>query len=181
MISIEQLSRETSVSKYARKFCRIIPVIIALALFGAMSDACAQQKDGLVRMLGIPIPVKTDAKIEDKKKDDSPALSEREKKLDKKKDDSPALSDREKNLLDRIEQLERRLAEVESRLADKSSKPSEEKSQPASATTAGAFRPAEAPALNTTAAVPKTDASEGSQSPTEPAAAISPKFGAASA
>src|SRR5947207_467857 len=128
MISIEQLSRETSVSNYARKFCRIVPVIIALALFGAMSDAYAQQKDGLVRMLGLPIPLKTAAKAEDKKED-------------KKKDDSPALSEREKNLLDRIEQLERRLAEVESRLADKSSVASGEKPQPAGVTTAGAFRP----------------------------------------
>jgi len=162
MISIEKLSREKSVFCHARKFCRIIPVIIALALFGAMSGVYAQQKDDLVRVHGIPISLKAADKKDDKKDD-------------KKKDDPPALTEREKTLLDRIEQLERRLAEVESHMADK---PSGEKSQPAGATTADALRPAETPALSTTAAVPKTGASEGSQAPTEPAAAISPKFGA---
>ncbi|HKQ75338.1 MAG TPA: hypothetical protein VJ810_16685 [Blastocatellia bacterium] len=161
MISIEKLSRETSVSNYPRKLCRIIPAIIALALFGVMSDTYAQQKEDLAHVYGIPVSFKAAAKTDDKKKDDSPALSEREK-----------------TLLDRIEQLERRLAEVESRLAEKSPG---EKSQPAGTTTAGAFRPAEPPALNTTAAAPRTDVSESSQGPTEPAAAISPKFGAVSA
>src|SRR5262245_296515 len=164
MISIEKLSNEKFVSGHARKLFRIIPVIAALALFGVVGDTYAQQKDDLVRAPGIPISIKATSKTDDKKDD-------------KKKDDSP-LSEREKTLLDRIEQLEKRLAEVESRMADKSSG---EKPQPAGATNAGAIRPAETPALNTTAAVPKTDVSGASQAPTEPAAAISPKFGAASA
>jgi putative OmpL-like beta-barrel porin-2 len=167
MISIEKLSNEKFVSGHARKLFRIIPVIVALALFGAMSDLYAQQKDDIVRVHGIPISIKAAAKTDDKKDD-------------KKKDDSP-LSEREKTLLDRIEQLEKRLAEVESRMDDKSSKSSGEKPKPAVAGATGAFRTAETPALNTTAAVPKTDVSGGSQGPTEPAAGISPKFGAASA
>lgn len=161
MISIEKLSQEKSVSCYARKLCRIVPAIIALALFGANSLVYAQQKDDLVRVHGLPIALKSAAMSDDKKND-------------KKKDDSPALTEREKALLDRVEQLEKRLAEVESRVDDKSSKSSGEKSQPAG--TAGTFRPAETPALNPITAVPKTGAIE--SAPTEPAAAISPKFGA---
>src|SRR5262245_60370235 len=126
MISIEKLSKEKLVSGCVRRLYRIIPVMVALALFGAMSDLYAQQKDDLVRVHGIPISIKAAAKTDDKKDD-------------KKKDDSP-LSEREKTLLDRIEQLEKRLAGVESRQADKSSG---ETPQPAGATNAGAILPAE--------------------------------------
>src|SRR5215475_12977845 len=169
MISINNPGQEKSDSRHGRKFYRIIPIIIALALFGAMSDTYAQQKDSLVRVLGIPISLKAEAKTEDKKDD-------------KKKDDPPPLTERERTLLDRIEQLERRLAEVESRMADKASKSSGENSQPAGATTTNTSQPAEAPALNTTAAVPKAGASETTQSPAEPGdVGISPKFGPGSA
>jgi putative OmpL-like beta-barrel porin-2 len=162
-ISINKRGQEKSVSRRDRKFYRIIPVIIALALFGAMNDAHAQQKDEIVRVHGIPISIKAPAKTEDKKDD-------------KKKDDSP-LTEREKTLLDRIEQLEKRLAEVESRVADKPSASSGENSQPAGATTTSVSRPAETPALNTAAAAPKVGVGENAQGPTEPASAISPKFG----
>jgi hypothetical protein len=81
MISIDKLIKEKLVSGHARKLFRIIPVIFALALFGAMSDLYAQQKDEIVRVHGIPISIKSAAKTDDKKDD-------------KKKDDSP-LSDRE--------------------------------------------------------------------------------------
>jgi hypothetical protein len=53
MISIEKLSKEKLVSGHARKLYRIIPVVVALALFGALSDLYAQQKDELVRARSI--------------------------------------------------------------------------------------------------------------------------------
>jgi hypothetical protein len=169
MILVKNLSKEKLISGYTRKFYRISPIIIALALFGAASDTYAQQKDSLARALGIPISLKAEAKTDDKKDD-------------KKKDDPPPLTEREKTLLDRIEQLERRLAEVESRMADKASKSSGEKSQPAGSTATNTPQPAEAPALNTTAAVPKAGASETTQGPAESGdAGISPKFGPGSA
>src|SRR5215813_7144853 len=164
-----------SISGHIRKHRHKFPAIFALVLFGTASNIWAQGVGN-----NRPQPASTPSVIATFSKADGAATAGNktdEKKGDKKKDDSP-LSEREKTLLDRIERLEKRLAEVESRLADKSSG---EKPQPAGATNAGAFRPAETPALNTTAAVPKTDVSGASQAPTEPAAAISPKFGAASA
>ena len=159
----------------ARKLCRISPAIIALALFGAVSNVHAQQAGGNQPQTTPPSVIAAFSKVD---LATTTASKTDEKKDEKKKDEQP-LTEREKSLLDRIEQLERRLADVESRLADKSTKSSEEKPQPAGATTAGTFRPAETPAMNTTAAVPKTGVNESSQAPTEPAAAISPKFGAA--
>src|SRR5215468_7353594 len=93
-ISINKRGQEKSVSCRDRKLYRIIPVIIALALFGAMNDIHAQQKDEIVRVHGIPISIKANAKTEDKKDD-------------KKKDEPSALTEREKALLDRIDQLEK--------------------------------------------------------------------------
>src|SRR5262249_18366296 len=159
----------------ARKLCRISPAIIPLALFGAVSNVYAQQAGGNQPQATPPSVIAAFSKVDLAA---TTASKTDEKKDEKKKDEQP-LSEREKSLLDRIEQLERRLAEVESRLADKSSKSSEEKPQSSGVTTAGTFRPAETPALNTTAAVPKTGVNESSQAPTEPAAAISPRFGAA--
>lgn len=43
-ISINKAGQEKFASRHGRKRCRI-PAIVALALFGAMSDTYAQQKD----------------------------------------------------------------------------------------------------------------------------------------
>src|SRR5262249_28092734 len=115
----------------ARKLCRISPAIIALALFGAVSDVHAQQAGGNQPQATPPSVIAAFSKADPA----TTTASKTDQKQDQKKKDQQPLRQREKSLLDRIEQLERRLAEVESRLADKSSKSSEEKPQPSGVTT----------------------------------------------
>ena len=117
-----------------------------------------KKKDGFSLVFGLLIPLKPDAKTEEKKKDEQP------------------LTEREKILLDRFEQMEKRLAEVESRLADITSV---DKCQRAGALTASALQPAAPPASNATTAAPISDVGENSQAPAKHGGVgISPRFNA---
>src|SRR5262249_3091563 len=162
MTNKEKLTKrvQQAFSNSAQKCSRIILIIMMLALLGATSNIYAQQVSG-----NQPKVAPTPAAVITAGKPDAAAIVA-SKTGNRKDEDSPALSEREKALLDRIEQLEKRLAEVESRLADK---PSGDKSRLAGPATAGTSSAAASPALNASDAALKTGAGEIAQDPMKPA------------
>src|SRR5215813_3728733 len=125
-------------SGLAKKLSFIIPVIIALALIGVLSEIYARQ-GGSDQSQDTPTPpaiaasgktagpATENATTGEKKKDGFARvlgllipLKAAANTEEKKKDEQP-LTEREKILLDRFERMEKRLAEVESRLADMTS------------------------------------------------------------
>jgi hypothetical protein len=185
------LVTQKPLSGLARKLPFIIPVIIALALFGVLSEIYAQQTGSDQSQAGptpsamsasskVAGPDTENATTDEKKKDGFVRvfgllipLKAAAKTEEKKKDEQP-LTEREKILLDCFEQMEMRLAEVESRLADITSV---DKCQRAGALTASALQPAAPPASNATTAAPISDVGENSQAPAKHGGVgISPRF-----
>src|SRR5215510_13216980 len=180
-------------SGLAKKLSFIIPVIIALALIGVLSEIYARQA-GSDQSQDTPTPpaiaasgkadgpATENATTGEKKKDDfarAPGLPiplKAAANTEEKKQDEQQLTEREKIFLDRFEQMEKRLAEVEARLADITSV---DKCQRAGALTANALQTAAPPASNTTAAAPISDVGENSQAPAKHGGVgISPRFNA---
>src|SRR5215813_10733763 len=178
-------------SGLAKKLSFIIPVIIALALIGVLSEIYARQA-GSDQSQDTPTPpaiaasgkadgpATENATTGEKKKDDfarAPGLPiplKAAANTEEKKQDEQQLTEREKIFLDRFEQMEKRLAEVEARLADITPV---DKCQRAGALTANALQPAVAPASNATTAAPIFDVGENSQAPAKHGGVgISPRF-----
>src|SRR5262249_62152340 len=88
----------------ARKLCRISPAIIALALFGAVSNVYAQQAGGNQPQATPPSVIAAFSKVDLA----ATTASKTDEKKEEKKKDEQTLTESEKSLLERIEELERR-------------------------------------------------------------------------
>src|SRR5262245_3777945 len=168
MINIEKLNQRVhqTVSSCVKKRYLIFPIIMSLVLIGAMSNTYAQQ--------GNPTPAKPTTPVTAAASKTDTAATVVSKTDDKKEEERPVLTEREKALLERVEQLEKRLAEVESRLAVKSSG---DKPQPVSTTALSTSPPATIPALNTTADTLKGGAKESTQDTKSHNAISTPQVG----